>query len=174
MFRFHFEVKPEQAQFSRAFSRWADQVDDWTEAFEAIADSFYEGQKQQFASEGATGSGGWKPLSPAYAERKAREFPGRPILTATGEMRGSLESRGGMLSHFRLEKRRLELGTLLDRATYHQEGAGNLPQRKVIELTDRQKDEWTKLIHQHAVAWRGLSGRDYAELGAMGKHFGSI
>lgn len=52
--------------------------------FEEISRELAAAEQQWFSSEGA---GSWEPLSLEYAERKAQEFPGQPILVASGELR---------------------------------------------------------------------------------------
>lgn len=52
--------------------------------FEQIAQELSVAEQAWFAAEG---EGSWQPLSLDYAERKAREYPGQPILVATGELR---------------------------------------------------------------------------------------
>lgn len=46
-----------------------------------------------FASRGATINGGqrWQRLNDKYAARKAKKYPGRPLLVATGKMQGSFK-----------------------------------------------------------------------------------
>lgn len=48
---------------------------------------FVRWMREQFESEGAWGGETWAPLSPAYAARKARRYPGKRILVATGDLR---------------------------------------------------------------------------------------
>lgn len=52
--------------------------------FEEIAQGLSAAEQAWFTSEG---EGSWQPLSLEYAERKASEWPGQPILVASGELR---------------------------------------------------------------------------------------
>jgi hypothetical protein len=63
--------------------RVADMAPMWAEVAAGVA----QAEAEWFAS---SGGGTWKPLTQEYAERKAAEFPGRPILIATGELQDSL------------------------------------------------------------------------------------
>jgi phage gpG-like protein len=172
--KFTFTTTPSEAQFSRAFTRFGNEVADLTPAFEAIADNFHEGEQEMFASEGG-GAGGWEKLSPDYAKWKAANYPGKPILQRTGLLMESLTDRSGPGSKFEMSPMRLLMGTGLKHAGYHQAGTGKMPARPPIKLTETQKNEWMKFIHEHiASSWPGLSGRDHAEITTQDVHFGSI
>lgn len=175
MLNFRFEVRPDETQFARTFSRWADQIDDLQPAFEQITQSFYEGEERQFASQGAAGSGGWKPLSSAYKKWKDRRYPGRPLLVMTGALRDALTSKSGPGAVYVIERKRLTMGTDLEVAQYHQKGSSRMPARKPIQLTDAQKNQWVKFIHQHCVqSYPGMTGADWSEVRTQDVHFGGI
>lgn len=79
----------------------------------------------------------WATLTPGYATRKAKLFPGAKILQATGALRKSLTSKGGRGSIYKLTKDRLEIGTSLSVGRWnlgllHQEGRGRLPERQIF------------------------------------------
>ena len=155
MLEFTFNVIPDEIQFKRAFQRFGDGIKDLTPAFEVIADNFYEGERQQFASQGQSGSGGWAALSPKYAARKRIQYPGKGILEATGALRESLSSRGG--GSFVMEPLQLGMGASVEYAAYHQTGTPKMPRRAPIELTETQKRKWSKAIHTHLVNMRDRS-----------------
>jgi hypothetical protein len=52
--------------------------------FEQIAQELSVAEQAWFTAEG---EGSWQPLSLQYAARKSREYPGQPILVASGELR---------------------------------------------------------------------------------------
>lgn len=61
-------------------------------AMTAIGDSLSKYYRDVgFSSQGGVFGGQWPRLSPAYAARKAKEYPGRPILVKTGKMQRSFE-----------------------------------------------------------------------------------
>jgi len=174
LFQFTFRTTPDEAQFSRAFSRFGNNISDFSRPFEQIADNFYEGEKEMFSSQGGA-AGGWAKLSPQYAEWKARNYPGRPILQRTGAMMESFTGRSGPFSRFSLSPKRLEMGADTPYAGYHQKGMGKMPKREVVKLTERQKREWMKHIHEHCVrSYPGVGGRDWAEIKTGDVHFGGI
>lgn len=145
--RISFNFYGEQ-QVDRAVGRIADNVENATPAFEALADRFAAAEQAQFASQGAYGGAAWAPLSPAYAAWKAAHFPG-PILVRTGALRGSLTSRpfgvetiGAMQAVF---------GTAVSYAGYHQSGTSKMPARPPVKLPESEKAAWAKVIQRFIV-----------------------
>jgi len=174
LFQFTFKTTPDETQFSRAFSRFGNNITDFTRPFEQIADNFYEGEKEMFASQGGA-AGGWAALNPQYAEWKSRHFPGKPILQRTGAMMESFTGKSGPFSRFDLSPKRLEMGADDPKAGYHQKSTSKMPARPVVKLTGRQQRDWMKFIHEHAVkSYPGMGGRDWAQIRTADVHFGGI
>lgn len=143
-------------QLSRILSRFADGVEDLEPAFEQIADDFLEIEQRQFESEGSSGSGGWQELAPSTRAQKARRYPGRRILVASGRMEKSLTERGG--EHIReLSPLELRLGSSVTSDSgfpyplAHQRGWGNLPTRPPIQLSEANRREWTRFVQRYLV-----------------------
>lgn len=95
--------------------------------------------RQQFESEGAFWGTPWAPLSPGYAAFKSRNYPGKTILIAEGDLR-----RGASLPQREVTPRTLTLtidwpkggleqdsGLRWDPAWHHL-GRGNLPARPLL------------------------------------------
>lgn len=138
-------------QLQRSFSRFADGIDDLSEPFREVARDFREVvERKQFDSEGAYGSGGWEPLSPKYAEWKGRNYPGRPIMVLSGDLRESLTGRNKWTIED-IQPLQLRLGTADPIAGYHQEGTSRMPQRRLIDLREDDKSRWMKIIHEYLV-----------------------
>ena len=173
MFQLTFEVDGD-VQLSRAFSRFAEDVKDAREPFEEVAEDFRNIMSKQFGTEGTYGSGGWAPLSPNYAEWKARNYPGARILERTGLLRDSLE---GANPYTIREIRPLEMtvGTKVPYGIFHQRGTKKMPQRKIINLTEADKTRWTKIFHKWLVE---QSRKEFAGLmptiGISKKHISTI
>lgn len=154
-FNLVFKVAGEE-QLNRSLSRFAEDVKDYSEPFHEIAADFYETERRLFDSEGGTGgAGAWKKLSdnPAgkgYASWKARNFPGAKILHRWENLRDSLTQMGSAWNIREVEPLRLTLGTILPYAIYHQTGRG-VPQRKVIDLSESDKERWMKIIQKWLV-----------------------
>lgn len=152
-YELHFDVLGER-EVSRAFSRFADNVNDFRGALKAISYDFHTiATVRQFQTEGAYSGQKWQPLSddPAgkgYATWKARAHPGAPILVLSGEMRRAAT-----------DPARDQIGTLeaklvidSDIAIYHQRGTKTMPARPIIRLTEADKDRWSKTIHRWLIA----------------------
>lgn len=60
-----------------------------------IADGAASEMRQNFQSQRSSDGGTFKPLSPGYAARKAKRYPGRPILRATDQMLSSIVADSG-------------------------------------------------------------------------------
>lgn len=119
---------------------------DYVPFFERTVEPDFERiQREQFASQGARGEGGsWTPLSPAYALAKARRFPGRPILEATGRLKGSLTGRGHPDSFRRLTPTSYERGTNVPYASAHARGTARMPARPPIGVTEADVTRWAE------------------------------
>jgi phage gpG-like protein len=154
--RFTFEVDGVE-QISRGFSRFADGVRDLSPAWNDIAKDFHDVEAKQFESEGSSGSGGWRPLSPRYAAWKARHYPSRGILVRTGTLRGSLTGKNeGYIE--RKAPLELTLGTAVSYAAAHQRGTRRMPRRPIIELNEGDKRRWSKFVQATLVQRAKESG----------------
>lgn len=139
-----------ETQIDRTLDGIADRVEDARDAFNAMGDRLAKAEQQQFDSEGAYGSGGWQPLSPRYAEWKARKYPGKPILERDGLLRESLTQRPFGVDV--VETKMAVFGSGVEYAPYHQAGGGDLPQRRVIELPDKERREWAKVMQRWLIS----------------------
>lgn len=102
-------------------------------------------ERQYLDSEGA---GGWVPLTDEYRLRKVEEVGVIPILQYSGGMYRSLTQEGA--AHFIREEdaERLRVGTSDPKAIFHHEGAGRLPRREVIVITDEEGLEHLRVIEE--------------------------
>ncbi len=146
--RFTFVVEGE-TQIDRTLARWADAAEDMRPVWEDLADRFAAVESRQFASEGAYGSGGWAPLSPAYAAWKARLYPGKPILERTSALKDSLTRRPFGIEF--LTPRSMTIGSGIDYGRFHQAGAENLPQRRPVDLPESERRAWIRKIQRFIV-----------------------
>lgn len=80
---------------------------------------------------GGLPSGGWAPLSPQYAAWKLVRFPGAPPLVRTGRLAASL-SGGTADSVFSVTPTKMQIGTRLEYAKFHQYGTAKMPKRKLV------------------------------------------
>jgi len=128
-------------------------IADLSPALERIKQNFWEVEEQQFTSEGGF-SGGWKALSPAYAEWKESVAPGMPILQLSGDLMRSLtgQSSGTVV---RISPHEAELGTSIGYAVDHQNGLEGPPARPPIEITDEHEEEWAQIVGDYIFSGGG-------------------
>jgi phage gpG-like protein len=143
---------------NRAFNRIDQFVSDFRSVWPNVAKEFYAIEEGQFASQGARGlSGKWAPLSKAYAKYKAKRFPGQTILKASTSLYESMTNPDAPDSIFRMDARELTIGTKDPKGMGHQRGAGRLPVRPIISLTEADKRKLQKSIQSGLVEFtRGL------------------
>lgn len=142
--RFTFEVFGD-VQIDRTLAAIEHNVDDATEVWEKLADDFGSGNRDQFASQGAS-SGGWQALSPAYAAWKQANYPGKKILRRTDELYQSLTSRPFGVEQ--ISPGAMAIGSDVEHGKYHQLGDG-VPRRRPVELTEVRRRNWVRLIQRY-------------------------
>ncbi len=150
--RIHWSVAGD-VLLDRAFTRLAIDVADFTPALSSSGDILYSEIAHQFESEGEPS---WAPLSPRYAARKARRFPGKPILQATGAMMESLTTNSAIGSVYELTPVSLTVGSDLRVGKWclpliHYSGAprANIPARPMIRLRQGAKSRITRAFRRH-------------------------
>lgn len=134
-----------EAQVDRTLAGMEAASRDMRGAFETLRDRFLELERRQFATQGGF-SGGWRPLSPRYAEWKAHHYPGKTILRRTDDLWRSLTEGPDIAI---IEPGYMILGTSVEYAQAHQEGAGHLPRRRPVDLPERERREWVKVIQSY-------------------------
>lgn len=123
-----------ELELSRRLTGMAVMVEDWSPAFSMAVEDLKEiFSGAVFDTEGAAVDAYWSPLSRAYALKKAREFPGKGILEATGKMRNSFLSKFDATS-----------ATIWNAATYFKYHQSNqprtkMPRRIMMKLTENMK-----------------------------------
>lgn len=83
----------------------------------------------------------WAPLSPGYLRRKMRQGYSPNILQRTGRMMSSIV---GVAS-----KDRLEIGTAIPYAPFHQFGTRTMPMRKFLAFQDADLEDIKFLIQRY-------------------------
>lgn len=92
--------------------------------------------------------GGWTPLNDEYRLEKIEEVGALPILQYSGGLYRSLTDEGAP-NYVREEgPRTLRVGSSNPLARYHHEGAGRLPKREVIVITDTEEREHMEVIEE--------------------------
>jgi len=92
----------------------------------------------------------WAALSPAYARWKARHYPGKPILEATGRMRRGFrwEARPRSLRVINRVRAGQQRGSQ-PRWFYHQSGTDVMPARKMLQITDDDHEQLQEFAREH-------------------------
>lgn len=148
MIRFDVTVDGEQA-FDRAFNRLDHSVSDFRPIWPFVTGTIYGIFGKAFDTEGAsTAAGKWKELSPAYAKRKAIEFPGQTILRREDTLFESLTDPEAADAVFIPEADQLTIGSRTPYARAHQRGAGKLPARPMISFTETDKRDIQKSLQR--------------------------
>lgn len=139
-------------QLDRTIADTRDRVQDLRPVWEVLAGRFAIVEGRQFATEGRYGSGGWAPLSERYGAWKARHYPGKPILQREGDLIASLTRRPFGIEV--IETDRAIFGSDVEYGLHHQRGGtvdGRPPQRRPVELPERERVEWIRLIQRYVV-----------------------
>ncbi|PIP38188.1 MAG: hypothetical protein COX19_14105 [Desulfobacterales bacterium CG23_combo_of_CG06-09_8_20_14_all_51_8] len=102
--------------------------------------NFFAGQV--FSTRGGVIGESWKPLSPAYAARKAMRYPGRGILEATGRMRGSFQYESSNMW--------TRVFNTVNYFKYHQSRMPRtrLPRRVMMKLDNQRKQSIVQIFHK--------------------------
>jgi len=114
------ELTIHDAELQRAITGLGRSINDWRDAWPGVAEALRGMVREQFESEGVRGpQGGWAPLSKAYAARKAKEYPGKPLMRATDRLYDSLVGDSAD-AVFEVTARTLILGTVVPYAAFSQ------------------------------------------------------
>jgi phage gpG-like protein len=143
-----------EAQIDRTLARIELAAADASPAWELIAEEFLVAEREQFATEGGSGSGGWPQLSEPYAAWKARHYPGAKILRRTGDLEDSL-TEGPEIRV--IEPHFMILGSAVPYGRYHQQGSDRMPRRRPIDLTETLRRSWVKVLQRYLITG-GLRG----------------
>jgi len=134
-----------ETQLSRRLLIVAGKVKDWTPAFressEYLKDVF---SGEVFSTQGGVIDEHWKPLSPAYAARKAKKYPGKGILEATGAM------RNGFMALWRPDM--MQVWNEIEYFKYHQSNKPRrsaLPRRVMIKLARAQREQVVRVFNTY-------------------------
>jgi phage gpG-like protein len=119
---------------------------------EAVRHLFFEAELEQFDSQGHSGSGGWAPLKPRTVARKVAQGLDPRILRAKEDLFRSVTSAGSENAIFRADSDTLLVGTKDPKAKLHQRGTRKMPQRKVIDLNERNRRAIVKLVQAEVMA----------------------
>ena len=146
MTQVNFEVLGER-QVSQMLSRTTDKAADLGPYWLMVQGLLSQVIGEQFDSAGGR-TGGWAPLSERYVADKVRRFGSQPILVATGALRESLMGGSGQISR-QEGNETLRFGTSLGYGVFHQTGTRNMPQRRILDLTNDDRRTMMKMLQRH-------------------------
>lgn len=121
-----------------ACSRAETVVRDLRPEFELIGDQLFLTVRKTIDRQGYT------PLTPEYAVQKLKKFGSKPILRASDAMYNSF-SRGNANSVVRVRPLSAEYGSADPLALFHNEGAGRLPKRVVMDITGEDEVRFARV-----------------------------
>lgn len=130
-------------QYIRGFEATAQEAEDLSEPLGKIGELLRLDVSEQFRTEGAVGAGGrWQPLNPTYEAWKRSEVGDEPILVFTGAMRSAAISK----SAISVSPKQLVYEIDDPKAIHHQRGDGDLPVRKLVDLSLSQRRAWDRVF----------------------------
>lgn len=132
------------------FDDWADAIGDivkgakdLTPVFDRFGRYMVEGSFQRNFDAGGRPSR-WSPLSATYAKQKRKRYGHRPLLVASGAMRGGFRWDSGPKS--------LRIWNVRRYFVYHQRGTRRMPQRMMMVLQTQDKGWFTYWLNRHLIA----------------------
>lgn len=128
-----------EVQLNRRFIRWIASATDATPAWEEIYLYLLQAEEKLFDSEGQEAGQRWADLAESTVARKAREGLRPEILRATDELRQSLTEIDDVNQLKYITPTSLAFGSTLPYAVLHQSGTFQMPQRRPIDLTEKNK-----------------------------------
>ena len=150
MLEFRLSV-PNAKDIAFRIERFGVQLTDWRAAWPSVTRRLAVMLAGQFELEGGRGSrGGWPPLSPRYARRKQKRYPGRLVLQAGGRLRGSLVGKSADTVEA-LEPGRMKFGTSVPYAIFHQTGTRNMPARPIFDPRREDRVEFQNALREEAL-----------------------
>lgn len=151
--KFEVHSDPEMREFAFRVRGIAAQIDDFTPLLHGLGDLFKAAEQKQFATEGGS-SGGWAPLTAAYAAWKEQHFPGRPIGVLRGHLRSAMTGGAGYSQHVTKNAASygMEGGPALDYGKYFD------ARRKVIAFGTGESAKWRRMAEDWAAQAALASG----------------
>lgn len=131
-------------EVTQRLTRYGGYLDDWMRFWPEVTEAFTRREQIWFGREG---EGTWPALSETYAAWKAQVYPGKPLLVATGDLKGQLTDPAK--AELAKTPRELVLGSTLKYAGYHQQGTEHMPARKPLVPVVRLAAGIARLVQIH-------------------------
>lgn len=120
-------------------------------AFRRSLRVIHDAVDRQFSSQGAYGSGGWRPLAPSTVAEKAAKGLDPRIMHRSYALRDSLLGKNAYRIQ-RVNRQSLVYGTHVDYAVYHQRGTSKMPRRRLVQLTNSDRRLIVRSIYERVMA----------------------
>ena len=133
-------LTPSSAAVAGALVELGERATDLREPFGEIAQDLSTAQAARFGSTVAS----WPPLSPAYAARKALEYPGRPTLERSGKLRSDIAHAQRIVGPLELVLR-----VVSPYGGLHQRGTRRMPRRPLLSFTEGDRGRALDVVQQH-------------------------
>lgn len=145
-----------------AVERLGDGVTDFSEfIWPKVVANLEEEERRQFDAEGGGPRGKWDPLSPKYAEQKAQQWPGAPILVRTGALREALTSSSASGARRISTRDAFDFGTSgIEYASMHQVGTSRMPDRPPFDFGSELERDITESMKEGVRESMKRSGAD--------------
>lgn len=120
-------------------------------AFRKIAGDMRDQIKEQFATEGARGSGGWEPDKEETLAAKAAAGLDPHVLRATGDLMASLTEESDQFHIEEISDSHLLFGSKDWVGFLHQQGTKNMPARKPVDFTELDRRGFVHTLQRYIV-----------------------
>jgi hypothetical protein len=135
-----------------ALARIGKRAGDFRPIAKKLDQQFVGFEKRLFDSQGATGASGmWNELRPETIRRKIVKNQDTRILQAKHDLVDSLTRRSDPNHILDASKDQIRLGTKDPKAQFHHRARKPERQRKVIDLTERQRRAWMRTIQRYVL-----------------------
>jgi phage gpG-like protein len=136
-----------ETQIDRTFLRMRDNARTTEKLWNEMLKVLKLIEQVQFLTEGSHGSGGWAPLAESTLKAKARKRQQPWIERATQILYNSLTGEGeGSIAETADDW--LRYGTDVSYAGFQQSGTSKMPQRRLVQLTEIERKELTKMVQR--------------------------
>ena len=142
------------ARVKNALKKIQRRTSDLRPVWAAIRDEFFKIEDKRFES---SNKGRWRPLSPNYAKWKQANYPGKPIMVLTGDLKASLTSMSkGTI--YKPTRRSVSLGTSIKYALAQHfgtkergggRGQSRLPPRPLIGILKSDANRMKTIIKRY-------------------------
>jgi phage gpG-like protein len=136
-----------ETQIDRTFLRMADNARTTEKLWQEILKTLRLIEQVQFLTQGAHGSGGWPELAESTLKAKAKKGQQPWIERATEDLFNSLTQETSD-SIADVHQDWLKYGTSIPYAIFQQTGTSRMPQRRLVQLTEIERKELTKMVQR--------------------------